>query len=147
MLAVLVTGGLTTSVSETSQWIVPIGNFVSGVVGVVVLVDDDVVVVLVVEVVTGAVAVVVVVVLVELVEVLDEELVVVDVVLVVVVPAAASGSRMSRNAWSAVIPALFVDARILQFRKSVSPLFGDGSFGDKQLKRPCGLTPLKGWNP
>jgi len=43
---------------------------------------------------------------------------------------------------------LLVETRIWQFRKSVNPFDPEsgGSFGDKQLNRPCGLSPLNGVN-
>ena len=76
--------------------------------------------------------------------------VVVDVedVLVDVVACGVSGRVMSKNTWSAVALVLFVDTRILQFLKSVNPLVGPngGSFGDRQLNRDCGLSPLNGVN-
>src|SRR5262245_11493283 len=54
---------------------------------------------------------------------------------------------MSRNVWSAVAIELLLDMRILQLRKSVSPLVGlrGGSFGERQLNRVCGDSPLNGW--
>jgi hypothetical protein len=123
------------------------------VVGAVVVVEDDVVVVgavVVVEVdvdvvVVGATVVVVVDVdvLVD-VEVVDVE----ELELVVVVIVRSSGKMMCRYA-SLVFWVVRLNAtRTWQIRQSGSPLFGDGSFGDKQLNLspPPGFGPLNGNN-
>src|SRR5262249_19770117 len=108
---------LSTSQSAPARSAVPQGTNVVGVV----VADADVVVV------TVAIVLVVTPVLVVV--------LVVDVV-DVVEPPPAPGSTRPRNAWSVVTPALLVDARSWQLRKSGRPLFGDGSFADRQLNRP-----------
>ncbi len=58
----------------------------------------------------------------------------------------SSGSWIFRNTWSAVAAELLVETRIWHARLMGKPLFSAGSFGDWQLKMPCGLAPLNGWN-
>jgi hypothetical protein len=126
--------------------VVVIGAVVVVVAAVVVVVGAVVVVVGAVVVVVAAVVVVVaaVVVVVGAVVVVVAAVVVVVGAVVVVVAPVASGSVISKNAWSAVTNELFDDTRMRQLRKSGNPLPGDGSFGERQLNSDCGLSPLNG---
>ncbi len=139
VVELLVVGALVEVVALIVVDVVVVGRVVD-------VVDVDVVVGRVVEVVDVEVVVGFVV------EVVDVELDVVvgrvvDVVDVLVEVAAGTlGSTIARNAWSLVEVVRLDATRTWQFVKSANPLFGDGSFGAKQLNSPCGLGPLNGWN-
>jgi hypothetical protein len=129
--------------------VVVVGSVVDVVVvGCVVVVVDVVVVGCVVDVVVDPPGNVVDVVVADVVGVVVELLVVVGsvvgVVLVDVVdePPTASGRMIWKNACRVVSPGVPPDTRTWQLRQSGFPLFGDGSFGDRQLNVPEGPRPL-----